>query len=270
MELYLPKISIVTINYNNYSGLKKTMDSVYAQNFSDFEYIIIDGGSVDGSREHLINNSNKLSYWSSEKDNGIYDAMNKGIQVASGKYIMFLNSGDYLVHENVLLHANMDLEKEDADIYYGNIEITNEENALTSITYPSKLTLDFWELRTINHQAAFIKTLLFTDFGLYQNEYKLAADYFFFLKCFFYGKRFVHINETIVHYLLDGNSNLNREEYLIQMKTAWKNIIPEYLDVLYRENKEQSLLMKHKLMIYARKLNHFYNQLKVNIKNINN
>ena len=83
------KLSIITINFNNAEGLKKTMESVFSQSFNDFEYLIIDGGSTDGSVE-IIKQNKKINYWISEKDNGIYDAMNKGILKSFGNYLLFL------------------------------------------------------------------------------------------------------------------------------------------------------------------------------------
>ena len=100
------KLSIITINFNNKDGLKRTIESVISQKFQEFEWIIIDGGSSDGSKlliEEVARNNKKLvSYWCSEPDGGIYPAMNKGIDKAKGEYILFLNSGDTLHNKNVL------------------------------------------------------------------------------------------------------------------------------------------------------------------------
>ena len=96
------KLSIITINYNNLAGLQKTIESVVSQTFRDFEWIVIDGGSVDGSRELIERYANSFSYWVSEPDKGIYNAMNKGIVVAKGDYLLFLNSGDWLCDEMAL------------------------------------------------------------------------------------------------------------------------------------------------------------------------
>ena len=96
------KLSIITINYNNKNGLQKTIDSVISQTFKDFEWIIIDGGSTDGSKELIEKYSQHITYWVSEPDKGIYNAMNKGIKVAKGEYLFFLNSGDYLVQPNTI------------------------------------------------------------------------------------------------------------------------------------------------------------------------
>jgi glycosyltransferase involved in cell wall biosynthesis len=97
MEFSIHKLSIITVNLNNIGGLQKTFESVFNQLFSDYEYIVIDGGSTDGSVDIIAQNAIKISYWISERDNGIYHAMNKGIQVSKGEYILFLNSGDSLL-----------------------------------------------------------------------------------------------------------------------------------------------------------------------------
>ena len=96
------KLSIITINYNNREGLKRTIESVVNQTFTDFEWILIDGGSTDGSKELIEQYSNRFSYWVSEPDNGIYNAMNKGLRAAKGDYLQFLNSGDRLYNAQSL------------------------------------------------------------------------------------------------------------------------------------------------------------------------
>ena len=97
----MPKLSIITINLNNAQGLEKTIKSVVSQTYSDYEYIIIDGASTDGSVDVIQEYRNKITYWVSEPDTGIYNAMNKGILKATGEYCQFLNSGDILVDNNV-------------------------------------------------------------------------------------------------------------------------------------------------------------------------
>ena len=97
-----PLISVITINFNERVGLERTFESVFNQTFQDFEYIVIDGGSNDGSKELIEENTEKISYWISEPDKGIYNAMNKGISVAKGDYLLFLNSGDILYKNDVL------------------------------------------------------------------------------------------------------------------------------------------------------------------------
>ena len=111
------KLSIITINYNNCAGLKKTIDSVVAQTYRDFEWIVIDGGSTDGSRALIEQNASHLSYWVSEPDHGVYHAMNKGLDAAQGEYLLFLNSGDWLVAADTLEKCQLD--STSADVLYG-------------------------------------------------------------------------------------------------------------------------------------------------------
>src|SRR5688500_2837476 len=120
----MPKLSIITINLNNISGLIKNFDSVFEQTFKDLEYIIIDGGSTDGSKEIIEKNAAKFSYSVSEKDKGIYNAMNKGIVKEKGEYIYFLNSGDYLVNNEVI--DKVFHETEDKDIIYGDVIVADK------------------------------------------------------------------------------------------------------------------------------------------------
>ena len=107
-----PLISIITVNFNDKIGLERTLESVFSQNFRNFEYLVIDGGSNDGSKELLEKNSEKINYWVSEPDKGIYNAMNKGISVAKGEYLIFLNSGDHFKNENSLEIAQKYLDKD--------------------------------------------------------------------------------------------------------------------------------------------------------------
>ena len=93
--MYDLNLSIITVNLNNLTGLQKTMQSVFEQTFTNYEYIIIDGGSTDGSKEWIAQHADKLAYWVSEKDGGVFNAQNKGIVKSKGEYLLFLNSGDY-------------------------------------------------------------------------------------------------------------------------------------------------------------------------------
>ena len=258
----MPFVSIITINYNNKTGLEKTINTVFSQTLKDFEYIIIDGDSTDGSKELIENNASHLSYWVSEPDKGIYDAINKGINAARGDYLMFLNSGDYLLSEDVLEYATGIVCKEQFDIYYGNVimEKANKEKYIQR--YPAELNLNFWQHRTINHQACFVKTSLFTELGLYDTQYSMAADYAFFLKAYISGKHYSYIDRELVHYPLDGFSSNNLDKYLLQMKEAWENIVPKYIKNLHQENNEYKLLMKHIIMAKAKSVNKLFQTFK--------
>ena len=109
----MAKYSIITINYNNAEGLRRTIKSVVSQTFVDYEYVIIDGGSTDGSVDVIKEYENKISYWVSEKDGGIYNAMNKGVKVAHGEYLIFMNSGDIFYSDSVLSDVRHHIQDED-------------------------------------------------------------------------------------------------------------------------------------------------------------
>jgi glycosyltransferase involved in cell wall biosynthesis len=175
----MAKISIITINYNDKKGLEKTIKSVFNQTFRDFEFIVIDGGSTDGGKEILEQNSDKIDYWVSESDNGIFNAMNKGIKVAIGEFLIFMNSGDTFFNEKVLEQMEKDL-IDDYDIYYGDYYRVNN-NSTKKRTFPEKLSFSFFYSRSLSHQSTFIRRKLFFDIFLYNEEYKIASDWEFFI-----------------------------------------------------------------------------------------
>ncbi|MBC7628748.1 glycosyltransferase family 2 protein, partial [Ferruginibacter sp.] len=222
---------------------------------------IIDGGSTDESVAIIKKYETKITYWVSEKDNGIYDAINKGIRVATGNYIVFLNSGDYFLSADIIEYAVEIISKESLDIYYGNVvmEPGNKEKYVQK--YPAVLNLNFWQRRTINHQASFIKSSLFLELGLYESKYTMAADYAFFLKAYIRGKQYFYMDRELVHYPLDGFSSKNLDKYILQMKGAWKNIVPQYVQLLHKENNEYKLLMKHIIMGKAKSINKIFQKV---------
>lgn len=175
----MPLLSIITINYNDAIGLEKTIKSVISQSFHDFEYIIIDGGSLDESKKVIEQYQTKLNYWVSEKDNGIYNAMNKGIIKAQGKYCLFLNSGDYLADKDVLLNVSSQLDN--IDIVYGDM-IIDRNQKLEYAKSPNILLFEEMIRGTLWHPVTFIKKELFDKFGLYNESFKIISDYDFFVK----------------------------------------------------------------------------------------
>lgn len=150
------KLSIITINYNNVSGLRKTIESVKSQTFQDYEWIVIDGGSTDGSKELIEENKQYFSYWVSEPDKGIYDAMNKGTVLAQGEYCQFLNSGDYLIAPDTL--AKIFSKPLQADVIYGDVWFIKDNKVIEKRTYPDQMTLSFLFRSPLGHQATFVKT----------------------------------------------------------------------------------------------------------------
>jgi glycosyltransferase involved in cell wall biosynthesis len=207
----MPSLSIITINLNNAEGLRKTMESVLSQTSRDFEYIIIDGASTDGSIEVIKSFTNLLpgvyspistnstynesitpcsmphapcpmpiSYWHSEPDRGIYHAMNKGIRIAKGKYCQFLNSGDWLVAPNVI--DKMLTILPDCSIYYGNmLKMMPNGKIYRDTCKRGNLTMLNFYRGTLNHSPALIKRDLFDKYGLYDETLRIVSDWKWYL-----------------------------------------------------------------------------------------
>ena len=174
------KLSIITINLNNKTGLEKTIQSVIGQTYREFEYIVIDGGSNDGSVDIIKKYEEKVTSWVSEKDNGIYNAMNKGILKANGEYCLFINSGDTFIKPTVLDEMLSYINGE--DILYGNGFFQAKDNKLEKLECPAKLTLGFFCLYSLFHPATLIKKSLFDKYGLYNESNKIISDGEFFIK----------------------------------------------------------------------------------------
>lgn len=185
-------LSIITVNYNNKVGLKKTIDSVISQTWKGFEWIIIDGGSTDSSKELIEQYQQHFSYWCSEPDKGIYNAMNKGIDKAQGDYLLFLNSGDIL-HDNLVLQKVDELGLE-ADIISGQVERMDNHGPLR-VYDTSLLMLLYFD--TLNHQGTFIKRSLFNDLR-YDEDMIISSDWKFWLETVIWGNASVEIIDIVV------------------------------------------------------------------------
>lgn len=176
----MKEISIITINKNNAAGLERTIKSVESQNYKNYEFIVIDGNSVDNSINIIKKYENNLSFWISEPDHGIYNAMNKGIKKASGEYCLFLNSGDYLYNEHTLeklFENNLNSDIVSCNAY---AEINHK---LTSIHAPSEISFYIFYKHSLMHQATLIKRILFEKYGYYNENLVITSDWEFFLKC---------------------------------------------------------------------------------------
>jgi len=180
------KLSVITINYNDAAGLRHTMESVFNQTFSDFEYIVIDGASTDASCDIIKELTetypafNSRLQWISEPDNGIYHAMNKGIVRAQGEYCFFLNSGDYFTSDMVLESVFSVCPTE--EIVFGNLIVCLDEKVVGKISGKKELSfLDLYKSDVVKHQSSFIKRNLFETYGLYNENLRIVADWEFFL-----------------------------------------------------------------------------------------
>ncbi len=217
------KVSIITVNLNNRQGLQKTVTSVLSQTYRDFEYIVIDGDSTDGSKEVIGTYAHAFSYWVSEQDNGIYHAMNKGIERATAAYLLFLNSGDVLSDPSILDQVVPSLGS--AEIVYGNLWVARKGSFKERI-YPDRLTFSYFVGKSIGHPASFIKKSLFERVGHYDENMQICADWAFFLKAIgLFKASYQHIPLIVAIFNADGVSSLaeNRATMLREQVNFLKN-----------------------------------------------
>ncbi len=245
------KITIITINYNNLEGLKRTVESVVNQTWQEFEYIIIDGGSTDGSAEYIESQSDHFDYWVSEKDSGIYNAMNKGIKVATGEYLLFLNSGDELYSKTVLNENHNEIHTHDLvcfDICQVFEKSTNIHKFKDEISYNTFLN------GTIGHPTTFIKKELFQKYGLYDENLKIVSDWkFFFMIVAKFNVSYRKVNTTLSKFYMDGISSINGLEVNRERQMALDS---EFRDYKRLDELEQLLsnLKKSRTVKYLNKL----------------
>lgn len=200
----MSKISVITINYNNAEGLKKTIASVLMQTFQDFEFIVIDGKSTDQSVD-VIKQNQRINYWESEKDNGIYHAQNKGAKKATGEYCLFLNSGDYLADATTLEKVAKELTK---DIIYGDLLIEDAKGNRKNGVSSDRLDNYHFMISTLWHPCTFIKRSLFEQYGYYNESFKITGDYEFFIRTILKnGASYRHIPLPITIFDTSGVSN---------------------------------------------------------------
>lgn len=169
-------ISVVTINFNNASGLKETIKSVISQSFNDFEYIVVDGGSTDGSKQIIEQYADKISYWVSEKDDGIYNAMNKGAKAANGDYIAFLNSGDVYANNEVL--KNVAAQNLIGDVCVGDLEFST--GGILRAPKAEEVTMSFFMNGSLSHPSSFTRRELLMKHP-FNEKFRISADMEFFM-----------------------------------------------------------------------------------------
>jgi glycosyltransferase involved in cell wall biosynthesis len=204
------------------------------QTWQEFEFVIIDGGSTDGSAAYIASQSENIDYWVSEPDKGIYNAMNKGIAKATGEYLLFLNSGDHLFSDKVLEQNCQDIVN--YDLVYFNLQIRNDTISKI-VCYPEKLNFSNMYAGYLPHPATFIKRTLFEVVGLYDENLEVVSDWkFFILAVFKYKCSYVKISETISTYYLDGisssmDSSEERNQVLNEYFSEYINDYEELLNI---------------------------------------
>jgi len=222
------KLSIITVNLNNASGLQKTIESVVSQTFPDYEYIVIDGGSTDGSMDVIKQYTDGITYLVSEPDRGVYHAMNKGIALAKGEYCLFLNSGDWIIRHDGLQYI---FDKNPVeDILY-----SDAQHGEVRLSYTNRLTLLTFFEGSITHQATFIKKSLFSTYGIYNEEYEIVSDWEFFIKTIITEQcSYQHIPFLLTYFDVNGKSYLHKDILEKERNKVIKEHFPMMYDVYVR------------------------------------
>jgi Predicted glycosyltransferases len=238
------QLSIITVNLNNKEGLLQTMHSVLNQTWQGFEYIIIDGGSADGSVDLIRDYENKLTCWVSEPDNGVYAAMNKGISYAKGEYLLFLNSGDTLLEADTLKNIIPLIFDEQVDLLYGDLRFDHGESYVDYV-FPDDITFEFLCQRSLGHPSAFIKRVLFERIGNYEEHYRICADWVFFTSAIcLHNCTYKHVPYVITSFDTHGISS--QQKYQNQIKKERMHALTSKFRFLYEMHNELFLL-KEKL-----------------------
>lgn len=252
------KISIITVNYNNAADLEHTVKSVMSQKYSDLEYIIVDGGSTDESVSVIKKNESVIDKWVSEKDNGIYNAMNKGITMATGDYVLFLNSGDQFFHANILNDLEGHISHSDLIAF----DIHTLGQGIDQIKkHPDNLSFSFLFNDTFAHQSVFIKRELFDKVGLYDESLKIVADWKFFIEAVtFHRASYKSVNEILTTYNLDGISATaegtftRRRERKAILENEFSIFYNDYINLKMLETNRFKMLVETENSVFGKKI----------------
>ena len=248
------KLSVITINYNNREGLIKTIESVVNQTWQEFEYIVIDGGSTDGSVDVIKEYDDKIDYWRSEPDKGIYNAMNKGINVANGEYCIFINSGDFFYNSDILLSVSADLDG--TDIVTGTLAIDNGEQWFA----PNVVTIPYLYdgINSLSHPASFIKTRLLKKYH-YDENLKIVSDWKFFVQVILMdGVSYKPLTQVISTFDTSGISTSNIDLCRKERQHVLENDFPKSIFQYYLYNTKDNDAQLYNLIRESKYRKHFY------------
>ncbi|MDY0386285.1 MAG: glycosyltransferase family 2 protein [Methanolobus sp.] len=254
ISAYKPVVTIITACFNSEEYIEETILSVINQTYTNIEYIIIDGKSMDSTLDIIKKYEEYISKLISESDDGVYDAMNKGIKNSTGDIIYFLNSGDHLFNKKTVENVVKQFTDKSALAVYGNVQIINEKGKRKNIRGCS-VTLNSLLYRRICHQTLFVSKKLFNDIGVFSSKYRLSADHEFIVKAIKkYPNRFLYLDEILAEYMDGGmsckmmtktkiedlniiSSNYNIPQYifgaiicsLVILKYRIKNLLPQII-----------------------------------------
>ena len=242
------RLTIITINYNNREGLARTIASVRNQTFNDYEWIVIDGGSTDGSCDLIEDNKELFAYWCSEPDKGIYDAINKGIAHASGQYISCMNSGDEYFSSDTL--QKVFAAPLSSDIVYGDwYQVYPDRKVLCSMPYPLDFSIFYYH--NICHQAMFVRTAALQEKG-FDQSYGPVADYARWMEMLFSGATFQKIDTIVCCYDMTGVSSQG-EAGNDECQRIRCEIIPEWLRPAMQRLNQFEISRDHLCLLHIQK-----------------
>ena len=240
---FKPLLTVITVVYNNVKDIERTIRSVLQQSYANIEYIVIDGGSTDGTLEIIHQFKARLAQLVSEPDKGIYHAMNKALQLATGDYVLFMNSGDEIYEKDTV--KKIFSSAPNADIYYGETEMLNEQllsEGRRRHQSPEELTLKSFKYgMSVSHQAIYIKRSL-TKF--YDSQYQLSADIDWILSALKQSKKVVNTQQYVAKYLMGGLSKKKHRQSLLERYRIFR----KYYGFL--PNLFHHFIISYKLVVY--------------------
>lgn len=213
-EAGTPLVSVVTVVYNGASHIEQAIASVLGQSYRNVEYIIVDGGSADGTLDIIRQHEDRIDYWVSEPDGGIYNAMNKGLALARGELVGLLNADDFYAPDAVAKVVESFRENKAKGIYYGDNYVLQDD---LSLHYRSHASLRYWLGMSICHQAMFVHRDAYQALGGYNEEYRFAADYDFLLRAAAAGVPLMYVPGYLVTY---RNTGLTSRHYVASLVEA--------------------------------------------------
>lgn len=200
-----PRVSIVTVTYNAAACVRETLESVIKQTYQDIEYIVIDGGSKDGTQDIIKGYTERITHFRSEPDKGTYDAMNKAIDIATGEWIIFINAGDFLVHNEVVAQVFKHPIPNNYDFIYGDYIWKGDKCEMRIESRPLE---KMWQRICFSHQSLFSRTSLMKT-KKFELRYNIVSDYNFYFSCYMEGSQFLMMDFPISVFRAGGLSDLN-------------------------------------------------------------
>lgn len=258
--MFNTKITVVTVTYNAQSFLESTLQNIKNQNYSNIEYIVIDGGSSDATVDIIKKYEQSITYWISQPDKGIYDAMNKAIDKASGEWIIFMNAGDTFYSNDSIEKFLQDVNV-NTELYNGAINFIDSMTGEEKVRFPHGLE-KVWITVPCWHQASFIKTSLMKEYK-YSLEYKIAGDHDFYLKCFKNNHKFQFTNTIISNMIAGGLHQQQAKLAHIESMKIIANYAPN-IDLVYESTFYKNFYRKNLFLdnlMFSKSFNLFYTQI---------